>query len=69
MWKCDSLAQAGATEPLPFNELCENFFICNIRIRVRKQFAQNLKTVFFAARMHIAEHTAGADDLFQYHER
>ena len=69
MGKCDSLVKTGAAEPLSFYQLCKDLLVGNIGIRVRQQFAQYFDTVLFAARVHIAKDAAGADKLFQYHER
>ena len=69
MRKRDSPVEAGTAEPLSFNELCKDLFIGNVGIRAGQQLAQNLEAVLLAACVHIAEDTAGADKLFQYHER
>ena len=69
MGKCNSLVEAGAAEPLSLNELCKDFFVGNVWIRVGQQLAQYFETVLLATCMHIAEDTAGVDKLFQYHER
>lgn len=69
MRKRDSLVEAGAAQPLSFDELRKDFFMGDVGIRVRQQLAQNLEAVLLAACMHIAKDTARVDKLFQYHER
>ena len=68
MGKCDSLVETGAAEPLSLNELCKDFFMRNVGIRVGQQLAHYLQAVLLASCVHIAKDTAGADELFQYHE-
>ncbi len=69
MGERDALVEAGTAEPFSFNELGKDLFVGNIGIRIRQQFAQYFEAVLFAACVHIAQDTAGADKLFQYHER
>ena len=69
MGKRYSLVEAGTSEPLSFYELGEDLFIRYVEIRIRQQLAENLDTVLFATCVHVAKDTAGADKLFQYHER
>ena len=68
MGKRDSLVEAGAAESLSLNELGKDFFVGNVGIRIGQQLAQYLQTVLLASCMHIAKDTAGADELFEYHE-
>ena len=67
MRKCDALVQAGAAEPLTFNQAGEYFLVRNLGARSDEQLAENLEAVLFAPCVGVAQGTIRFDDVAKLH--